>query len=650
MRLSFTSLAAAVRQRWGGPSAGWPEQPPLGRIVRSRPFVVAAGGYLALLAVMFWPLATGGVLSAGAATAVQPPFVSPASVAAVPYVFTLEGDFVEQFAPFQQYQYDAARAGRFPTWNPHINLGQPFHGNGQSAMLDPFHWPYFLVDPNRARGPVTALRLAVSALATFALLRKLGVGPAGAFVAGAAYTFGSFNLHWLLWPHSAASLWLPVVLLAIDYVLVRPTWRGYAAAALATTPLLLTGHPGSMYLCMVVVAVWSTVRWAGAALAGRTGRQLGLMAVAGGGALATGVVAASAALLPLVLQVRQSFDYLDPAGHRITAEPLAWSSLWLFLVPEYHGRQRGGYPNVLYIGSVNYIELTLWVGAMTLALAVAALVRPLVDLCRGATGARRVDRPTFAPTVAVALLAVAIPAVFVIRPVYGLITLLPGTGLTSLRRMAVGLQFAAAVLAGVSVDRLVRLRDRTTAVVVTIGTLAAAVAVVAVVASKWADVQQLWAAGPLAALPAAVGAAWPTLVDAAAVQDAGHRMLAGAGLLVAGTAVVGCVAWQVVRGRPSSPTLRYLLVGLVAVDVLLPGADLSPIPPRDIAVPPAPAVLRDMVARAGDGRVTATDRLLPPNLSMQYGFRDVRGYDLPHDPRLVDVYRRLKIDGEDERG
>src|SRR5579862_79939 len=105
-------------------------QIPFRQIIFRRSFLVAALAYLAVLLALYYRLFSGDFLHSGANNNLSPPFQS-AQLESLQYANIFDGDFVQQFSVFEEYQYRAAQEGRFPTWNPHIYGGQPFHADGQ---------------------------------------------------------------------------------------------------------------------------------------------------------------------------------------------------------------------------------------------------------------------------------------------------------------------------------------------------------------------------------------------------------------------------------------------------------------------------------------------------------------------------------------
>jgi Bacterial membrane protein YfhO len=76
----------------------------------------------------------------------------------------------------------------------------------------------------------------------------------------------------------------------------------------------------------------------------------------------------------------------------------------------------------------------------------------------------------------------------------------------------------------------------------------------------------------------------------------------------------------------------------------------QPIAPRELALPQPPPVLRAAIDQSAQGRMLATGAILAPNASMHFGFKDIRGYELPHSLRLVRLFKRLNLFDFDWRG
>src|SRR5215204_4890187 len=127
-----------------------------------RDLIYSLLAYAVLVLVLFHRLLLGEFLDAGVDIYDQPPFFSVAPEGYKVYTNTIQGDAWRQHGAWQQFQFEAARDGRFPLWNPYEYMGMPFHGNGQTALLHPFSWPYYIFEPAVVRGPLACFRLWLS--------------------------------------------------------------------------------------------------------------------------------------------------------------------------------------------------------------------------------------------------------------------------------------------------------------------------------------------------------------------------------------------------------------------------------------------------------------------------------------------------------
>lgn len=581
--------------------------------------VKAALGYAAVLIVLFHRLFLGESLHPGANINSDPPFFSERTIDHVPYCNNVQGDIWRQHAAWEKAQYQAAQQGRFPFWNPYVYCGFPLHANGQSAFFHPFHWVFFVVDPNIARGPMALLRLWVSALAMYALLRRQRLSVTAAFIGGLVWMLAGYNIRWLLWPVSNAPLWLPVLLLTLDRFLDRPTRRRFAVAGMAATVLQLAGHPETQYLAGLVAGGFVAVRLSGLAIGGSSwsaiiGSFLGSVAV-----MIVGVFGAAAAVLPFLCQMVGSSDWIEGAhgGHfRVPLE-----GLWLFLAPDHFGRPRALHQ---YVGPSNYIELCGWFGMPSLALALTA-----VCTRRWWRTDHQPDSPpaslyvfgilTFA---AAALLAHGAPMALAVFHA------LPLGRQTGHLRLFFAVNLAGAILTALGVHHILSSRNRTPAIVAAVWLLCG------VAATFWLLWNRHWGA---------LAEPWNDPEWIKLVHQPAMRIATGVLLGIAAFAVLVGIAGSKRRHTVLPRSWKWGLVSVLAVDMLWVAWDFNPTAPIEIADPPPPPIVKSLVELAGDNRATATGVILSPNLSMNYGFRDVRGYDWPIPARLGRVLDALHL-------
>ena len=186
--------------------------------LRARPGLAAALAYALLALALVSPgLVPGHTLSASDYLWSAAPWQAerPDGVRDLGSNYEL-ADSVVQFQPWTQYLRE--RLPDAPLWNPYQGGGRPFEANAQSALFSPFTWPSLILPFWFSLAVAAALKVFVAALGTFWLGRALGMGGAGAFLAGLAFGFGLWFVTWLSWPLDAVWAWLPWLMFLADRV------------------------------------------------------------------------------------------------------------------------------------------------------------------------------------------------------------------------------------------------------------------------------------------------------------------------------------------------------------------------------------------------------------------------------------------------
>ncbi|HXO41048.1 MAG TPA: hypothetical protein VN999_06355, partial [Thermoanaerobaculia bacterium] len=262
-----------------------------------------------------------------------------------PHGNLLQGDLIELVVP----SLDAARrgltAGRWPLWNSRVGAGMPLLADPQAQALAPLAILALPFSPLRGAAVIAALRVLLSLVFTFLLLRRQGLGGGPSLAGALAFGLSGVTLLWVGWPLASSAALLPAVLYAL--VRLAGTSRGPSTAdgtsaeearsatipreqsglaedsppsggerwrrdalllALALAALLLAGHPETeLYACLLAAAFA-----AGLLRRSLPGRRLSLLLRMTGAALVAAGVAAPA-LLP-------ALDYLPQT---LRAERLA---------------------------------------------------------------------------------------------------------------------------------------------------------------------------------------------------------------------------------------------------------------------------------------------------------------------------------------
>ncbi len=607
-------------------------------------------GYLAIIAVLFPRLLLGEVLSPAANLWAEVPFRSELREDFTPYLNGVQGDVWREFEPWHTYQYRSARAGRFPLWNPHVFCGFPMHANGQSAMLSPFHWAYFVIDPKWAAGLVAALKLWVAGFATFCLGRRLGMVAMGAFVAGSAWMLSAFLVRWLLWNHSAAAALLPVVLVTLDALIEQVSLRRFALAGLAATALQLCGHPETQFHVGVLAGVYVLLRvWLAEVSQAATAGRILICAAA----QMIGLLGAAAALLPFAEQVRESADWQESThalGRSLPLEGLIGA-----VAPDHFGRPRAGR---FYQGPLNYNEAGIYFGLVPLALALSVLPRLLIAPRRTRDGPA--GHAVIIFTVWLLLCGVVVlglPWVSIV------LERLPLFSKADNLRLLLGVQFAGAMLAGAAWTQLTRSPSRLGLALLVVSTWG--------IAALLGVLMFVQGAEDLYSHSEGLHKLWTDSSVPAPMDHRSLRTLASLGFALL-AAIWSLFCWRRMRhriaeasesrragsgdvelhdrGRRTGPVglCKLFLATPAGIGVILSVGDLAwvaygfnPVVPARAIFPQPPTILERLAENSQGGRLIATDEILAPNLAMVYGFRDMRGYDFPLDRRWTKLFRRL---------
>src|SRR6185503_1574166 len=131
----------------------------------------------------------------------------------------------------------------------------------------PFNWPFGLAGalfgPSWWLVQVKVLAHHVAAGAIMHLfLRSRGLSVRAALVGGlgliACAPLLTHKASNILWP----MVWVPLVWLAIDFALAKPSWRRGAGVAAALVPCITAGSPPGLFYAALIIApyaLWRTV-------------------------------------------------------------------------------------------------------------------------------------------------------------------------------------------------------------------------------------------------------------------------------------------------------------------------------------------------------------------------------------------------------
>jgi hypothetical protein len=147
------------------------------------------------------------------------------------------GDFIAFYLSMKKFLYDEIWLHHsLPYWNPYIFGGMPFWAHFESTIFYPLGFLFWLIPPDRAYGYSIFLHFVLAGLFMYGLVRSLGIGRAGSFVAAAIYTCNGFVMALLYLGHMCpiwSYIWLPAVIYFLNRAMMSST--PYISACLAGT-------------------------------------------------------------------------------------------------------------------------------------------------------------------------------------------------------------------------------------------------------------------------------------------------------------------------------------------------------------------------------------------------------------------------------
>src|SRR5262249_55580212 len=142
------------------------------------------------------------------------------------WITLVPGDGLSQNIGVRILIGQALRDGHLPLWNPYIFAGMPLLAAVHPGALYPPNWLFALFPPPTAMNIVVITTYHLAIIGTYLYGRRVGMTRIGALIAGLAFTFGGFmTAHLGHTSRIAAAIWLPWILLAVENLYQRLTWR-----------------------------------------------------------------------------------------------------------------------------------------------------------------------------------------------------------------------------------------------------------------------------------------------------------------------------------------------------------------------------------------------------------------------------------------
>jgi hypothetical protein len=265
--------------------------------------------------------------------------------------------------------------GEWPLWNPYIFGGMPLLASLQPGALYPPTWLFAALSPQAAMNWMVIVTYHIALIGTYLYLRRIGANRTGAIVGGIAFAFGGFMIAHLGHTNRiAAAAWLPWIVLAVEELYLRLSWRWVALGALFIAMQTLAGEFQMVFYTALVAAGYALFSLA-LRPPGQTRRRF-LFDVA---AMAScGAMIAAAQLLPtrelLALGERAGISYEYFAGYSFSPRRLPQ-----LIFPYFFGGGGARPYRIQFWGGESLTEIAGYVGMVALTLVFVLLASQWVE-------------------------------------------------------------------------------------------------------------------------------------------------------------------------------------------------------------------------------------------------------------------------------
>jgi hypothetical protein len=562
---------------------------------RTKEYFQAGILFVLLIAIFFYPLFYGRILSQADVTFFFPPWteVKPADlpVASNPVL----NDQTREFLPFFKVARDSLHQKEFPLWNPYIMGGTPLLANSQSALLFPLNWPFYFLPLHLGFTVSALLKMFIACFASYAFARKISLSHLSSILVGITYAFSIFNVFWLNHPHTNVTIFLPLLLLLAERIKETPDASSMAAMGLAVGIQFLGGHVEIAFHVALAVTLFFLFRL----IEYRKNKRAWFLRIkifVGGYTL--GFFFAGVLLFPFLEFLSQSATWRVRSGENpFSSDPLGLISA---ILPDFFVRPP--WPLDLY----GYHSISLYAGICPLILSLVSLfcVR------------RRM------PLFFVGLSLFALLIVFRVPPFFSLLTSLPLFKQAPNFYMVLFHILSVSLLAGIGVDWAMavekdsilygRLRRFVMSASFILPLLAAGFVLLVMKTS--------FIFSAIKGMEGLTSPALGRIFDEVGGTLARSAFFAGASLALL---VAVCLV------RVPKRLLGALAVIITFADLFTAGSGWNPAIPAEWANPSTPSGVRFLKQDPELYRVAGIGPVMAPNLATFCNLQDIRGYDVP---------------------
>ncbi|MGB1287976.1 MAG: hypothetical protein ACPG7F_15670, partial [Aggregatilineales bacterium] len=258
----------------------------------------------------------------------------------------LLSDLVLQNYQWKSFTRSQLSQGEIPLWNPHQFSGIPFLAAGQHSALYPLSIIYYGMDLSAAYGWFTVINLWLAGAFMFGFLRFLGVGRAGATLAGVIYQFNGFVIASILFQMMIGGIvWLPLLLWMTEALITEKPLFGRIKSpvlpvligAAALTMNMLAGHVEITIYTLMITAYYAGIRLLWQSWQKRDARFFFTKAAFLTGMIALGLGAGAVQFVPLFEFVQTNWRAGKTDYDTVLTYAHAPRDILQFIMPNFYG-------------------------------------------------------------------------------------------------------------------------------------------------------------------------------------------------------------------------------------------------------------------------------------------------------------------------
>ncbi|MBI2617158.1 YfhO family protein [Candidatus Gottesmanbacteria bacterium] len=330
---------------------------------------------ISIVLAFYWPLIFGGKIPIPADTIVGMYYPWKDQVwdlreSGIPVKNFLITDPVRQQYVWRKFAIGELKKGSLPLWNPYSFSGTPLLANIQSAPFYPMNILSFLLPFDISWGIQILFQSILLSVFLYLYLRGIRLSMLSSFFGAFAFTFSGFTIAWLEWNTVIqVVVWLPIILLAVEKLTKKFTWRWFLVFVGGTIFQILAGHLQILFYSQIVVHLYILAKMYLLFKENKANRPLRKLGITFLSADTLAILITSFSWIPVLQFIALSARNFDQGSFLKPGWFIPWENLLQFFIPDFFGN-----PVTLnYWGVWNYAEFVGYIGIVPILFALYSI-------------------------------------------------------------------------------------------------------------------------------------------------------------------------------------------------------------------------------------------------------------------------------------